>query len=71
MPDSHEYNHTPTQTMVAGMNAVREMHAQFDKTLREVARPSRELSLALTKLEEAAMWANKAISHAKQAEEQG
>jgi len=33
--------------------------------------PSREQSLALTHLEEAAMWANKAISHNETPEEKG
>jgi hypothetical protein len=60
---SHEANPNPTTEMKESIAQVRTLHADFAFFLDQVAPGrSREKSLALTKLEEAAMWANKAIT---------
>ncbi len=53
--------HEPTLLGHEQITAVREEFSEIHEFLTEVCPNSREKSLALTKLEEAAMWAIKAI----------
>lgn len=52
---------TPEQT--TKIEKIREAGKAFYEAISEHCPGSREKSLALTKLEESATWANKAISH--------
>ena len=58
--DPFEYQ-SPTPEHVAQIQAVREACKALNTLLMTVVPPSRERSLAITKLEEVSMWANKAI----------
>lgn len=51
----------PTPTMVEQIQAVREECKRLHDVILEHVPSSRERSLAITKLEEVSMWANKAI----------
>jgi len=53
--------HKPSRAGVERIENVRQACRDLESVLLEHVPPGRELSLALTKLEEAAMWANKAI----------
>lgn len=66
--DSFDYNDKPTPQMLYGMNDVNDSCIVLRATLCAHAGPSRERSLAITKLEEFSMWANKAITHVEPAE---
>jgi len=57
-----DYNHAPTPEMIAQMGAVREAAKALADIILEIPN-GRERSLAMTNLEQAAMWANKAVAH--------
>ena len=48
---------------VKNIEEIREAAKVFYTAVQEITPGSREKSLALTKIEEAAMWANKAVTH--------
>ena len=50
----------PTEKSVEDIKKVREMYSDLNKMLLDL-NPSRERSVAITKLEEVSMWANKGI----------
>lgn len=53
----------PTEEQVQAMQEFRDKYETLAREIRDTfAEPSRGLSLALTKLEESAMWLNKAIT---------
>jgi hypothetical protein len=54
--------HPPKGDQAARYENIRAMAKHVAFNLTELCPPSRELSLALTKLEEAIMWANAAIA---------
>jgi hypothetical protein len=54
----------PNENQVTSMQLLRDKFTDLESTIKANTTPSREQSLALTKLEEAAMWANKAVSRA-------
>jgi len=54
--------HTPTSNQPARYEAIRAYARNFAELICEETPASREQSLALTKLEEAVMWANAAIA---------
>lgn len=54
--------HAPTDAQKAAMQKLRDAAQSFDALIREVTPPCRQQSLALTHLEEAAVWANKAAN---------
>ncbi len=54
--------HPPHGTQQKRYELIREKAGTFASSLEGVCPPSRELSLALTKLEEAMFWANAAIA---------
>lgn len=60
-----DYNGSPTPEMLEQMKAIRETAKVLAAVIMEIP-SSRERSLALTNLEQAAMWANKAIAHGTQ-----
>ena len=51
----------PTQRQLESQRVIRSLIAEVGLTLEGLVEPSREQSLALTKLEEALMWAGRAI----------
>ena len=51
----------PTPEQVEQIEAIRSILKNTHATILETLPPSRERSLALTKLEEVSMWANKAV----------
>lgn len=51
----------PTEEQVRRIERVRLMCDHLHEVLLQAVLPSRERSLAITKLEEVSMWANKAI----------
>lgn len=56
--------YTPVAPSAAQTDALDDLRAEFkalDARIRTVGTPGRERSLALTHLEEAAMWATKAV----------
>lgn len=59
-PRSYQ-THSPWGSQAERMSVIRESAYELAKIINENTPPSREQSLALTKLEEAAMWASKAI----------
>ncbi len=65
MPVSSRFKYnTPTRTQLAKLTAMRHAYTELEQAIEhEGLQPSRALSLALTKLEESAMWLNKAITH--------
>lgn len=60
-----EYNNSPTDEMIASMTEVRAKCKELADVLLAIPN-GRERSLAITNLEQTAMWANKAITHATQ-----
>lgn len=60
MSELLEY-HRPTEEARLQMRNVRNAAEILLRTITECCPPSREKSLAITKLEECAMWANKSI----------
>ena len=54
--------HAPKDGQPARYEAIRHEGAKLAETLSTLCPPSRELSLALTNLEQAIMWANAAIA---------
>lgn len=54
--------HPPKQDQPERYQCIREQVRETARCLAEHCPPSRELSLALTKLEEASFWANAAIA---------
>lgn len=52
----------PTPAQIANMNKLREAYAALDTLVRNMTTSYREKALALTNLEQSAMWANKAVS---------
>jgi hypothetical protein len=59
-------NHTPTPETVAQIERIREAAKQFGLTVFREAPASRERSLAITKIEEAVMWAVKSAALPRQ-----
>lgn len=57
--------HKPTEAQIKHMDHLREMFSELNQAIIDSSVPCRERALALTNLEQAAMWANKAITHAK------
>lgn len=53
----------PTAGQIEDMDTIRRAMIAAAEAVAEFAPAGREAALALTKLEEAAMWANKAITH--------
>ena len=53
--------HTPSESGKIKVDTLRIAFSTLDKLIKDTAPPSRELSLALTELENAAMWAIKAV----------
>lgn len=51
-----------TEDDVFAINAVKDAGNAFVATLKEFAKPSRELSLAITNAEQSVMWAIKGIT---------
>ena len=62
MKNTYEYMN-PTPTQIANMNKLRAAYAALDALIRTMPMSARELALAITNLEQSAMWANKAVSH--------
>lgn len=54
--------HPPTADQPERYNALRDMGRELAREILLRSKPSRERSLALTKLEEAIMWANAGIA---------
>jgi len=54
--------HAPTDAQKAAMQKLRNAAEAFDALIREVTPPCRQQSLAITGLEEVAIWANKAAN---------
>lgn len=54
--------HEPTQDTAAQHEAIRSAGKRFAELIEDECPPSRETSLAMTKLEEAVMWANASIA---------
>lgn len=54
--------HPPFGTQTNRYQAIREFGKAFAKLITESTPPSREQSLALTKVQESVMWANAAIA---------
>lgn len=53
--------HTPIGNQASRMEYMRSLALNWSAAIEQLSEPSREQSLALTKIEEALMWANKAI----------
>lgn len=53
----------PTVEQRIGLRVVKERYERLYEDIEYYAPPSRYRSIALTKLEELAMWVNKAITH--------
>ncbi len=60
-----DYNDKPTPEMIAKMGEVREAAKAFADVILTIPN-GRERSLAMTNLEQTAMWANKSIAHGTQ-----
>ena len=54
--------HAPTPEQVERYTALRSKCKELAEMVHELCPPSRERSLAFTKIEEASMWANAAIA---------
>ena len=61
LDNSYSY-HPPIEDQVARYRKIREQAKKLAELIVAECPESREQSLALTKVEEAAMWANKAIA---------
>lgn len=55
--------HKPSAEGLKKINTLREKYTELSNELNIIAPPSRELSVALTNLEQSAMWAIKAVVH--------
>lgn len=53
--------HKPSSDGMTRITRLREVFSQVEQTMKEVCPPSRHLSVAVTKNEETAMWAIKAV----------
>ena len=53
--------HKPSEDGLKKITELRELFSLVDKKIRELSAPSREQSIAITKNEETAMWAIKAV----------
>lgn len=53
--------HKPSTEGLERITELRELFSSVDKSLKQLCPPSRELSIAITKLEEMSMWAIKAV----------
>jgi len=53
--------HKPSANGLEAINELREMFSMVDRTIRELCPASRHQSIALTRNEETAMWAIKAV----------
>ena len=60
--DNNFVYHPPKDHQIGKYNLIRENAKEFAKFLTILCPASRELSLALTKLEEAVFWANASIA---------
>ncbi len=54
--------HAPTSEQIPKYEQLRGLAGTFAESINSLCPESREKSLAITKLEEAVMWANKAIA---------
>lgn len=54
-------NHTPDKAGIATLEEIRRRLISLEEYLEQVVPPSRELSIAKTKLEEVRMWAVKGV----------
>jgi hypothetical protein len=54
-------HHAPSADSLVKIKQIRAEFAQMDTKIRQMLQASRELSLTVTKLEEAAMWAIKGL----------
>lgn len=65
MPANNAYAYIkPSEDAITKMGSLRGEFTEMDAVIRVFTPPGRYQALALTALEEAAMWAMKAISHA-------
>lgn len=64
-----DYNKKPTPHMLAQMENLRGRFKILSLAIKTGVPNSRERSLAITKLEEAAFWLNKAITHTEESVE--
>lgn len=62
MKKCYQY-HKPSSEVIEKMALLRLTYSTLHTMIEKEAPPSRELSLALTKLEESAMWCFKAMTH--------
>jgi hypothetical protein len=53
--------HEPSQTGLVAITKLRELFSQVERTIKDLCPPGRQQSIAVTKNEEAAMWAIKAV----------
>jgi len=53
--------HKPSARGLEAITRLRELYSHVEQTLKEVCPQSRQLSIAITKNEEAAMWAIKSV----------
>ena len=61
MAEKHPFiYHKPNETQIATIETIREKCAELYDLINRLT-PSRERSLAITKLEEVSMWANKHV----------
>jgi hypothetical protein len=58
-----DHNSNLTQPQKNAVEAVRLAYKQLHETLNTYVAPGRELSVAVTNLEQSAMWAIKGITH--------
>lgn len=60
--DNNFTYHAPKDDQTARYISIREKGKAFARLINELCPPSRERSLAMTKLEECVMWANASIA---------
>ena len=53
--------HRPSERGLEAVNRLREQFSQVERTIKEVCPESRQRAVAITKNEEAAMWAIKSV----------
>jgi len=53
--------HQPSEEGKVKINRLRELYSEVERTINEVCPNSRQKAIAITKNEEAAMWAIKAV----------
>lgn len=56
-------SHVPSDDAAVKINELRLAFDELHSALEKLCPPSRELSLAITNIEQAAMWATKAVVH--------